>query len=233
MTSSSARSGAVVAATVLTVLLTVSGCGSGEGGEDARTAPSSPATSPSATGTGPYPTPAEAEADASASASASDSAPASPGAGATGEPKGGTVRPEDVKGTDADAVSRGALKSLWTFDTAIDSGPRDAELRTAEAGWLTDKYADKLRADRPQSVPGAQWQEWDKHRAYTKVGLEQTEDAAKPADADGEAWRQWTVTTTPTGRDQWSGDPLVVTAYVQLTRTADGKPWRVADVTVA
>ncbi|WP_159007323.1 hypothetical protein [Streptomyces sp. NRRL S-813] len=121
---------------------------------------------------------------------------------------------------------------LWTFDTAIDRGPHDAEARAAKAGWLTDAYADQLRSRRPQLAPGAQWREWAGHRAYTTVVLEKTEDASKPADTGTEAWRQWAVTATATGRDHWVGEPVTITLFVQLTRTAANKAWRIAAVTI-
>ncbi|WP_413807652.1 hypothetical protein [Streptomyces sp. OE57] len=219
MTSSSPRGITAAAATVLTLTLAASGCGSDISGEG-RARSSTP--SPAATGTGPYPTP-------SASRTA---APESPSPRPTGTPRGGTPRPGDVEQTDADAVSRGALTALWTFDTAVDRGPHDAELRAVDAGWLTKAYADRLRSRQPQSVPGAQWQEWVRHRAYGTVELEQAEEAAKPTDTGTEAWRQWTVITTPSGRDQWTGQPVPVAAYVHLTRAAAGTAWRVADVIV-
>ncbi|MFG3253219.1 hypothetical protein [Streptomyces sp. NPDC048172] len=231
------RGATALAATLLTLALAATGCGAdgggggdggdggdgggGTGGGKARTAPSTPP----ATGNGPYPSPSD-------SATTPAGTPGPGGPRPTGTPKGGTARPGDVEQTDADEMSRGALKALWTFDTTVDRRPQDAELRTAEAGWLTGAYADRLRAHRSRPVPGAQWQQWDDHRAYTTVGLKQTQDAAKPPDTETEAWRQWTVTATPTGRDRWRGDPVTVTAYVQLTRSAPGKPWRVAGITV-
>ncbi|WP_329473053.1 hypothetical protein OIE75_32290 [Streptomyces sp. NBC_01723] len=129
-------------------------------------------------------------------------------------------------------VSRGTLAGLWTFDTTTDRGPHDAELRTADAGWLTEAHADRLRAHRPQPVTDAQWQQWIRHRAHTTVVVKKSEDAARPPDTDTGAWRQWTVTATPSGRNGWKGELVVVTAYVHLTRTAVGTSWRVADVTV-
>ncbi|MER8069075.1 hypothetical protein ABTZ59_12360 [Streptomyces sp. NPDC094034] len=207
------------AATVLAIGLLAGGCGFGGGGEErARTAPSAP----SATGTGPYPTPSAPRTDT----------PALPEPTGDDAPRGDTTRPHDVDQTDADAVGEGALRALWTYDTTTDSGPRDAELRAAEAGWLTGAYADQLRAHRPSSVPGAQWREWAGHRARTTVALKKTEDAAKPPDTGTKAWRQWTITATPKGRGRWTGEPVVASVYVQLTRTTADRPWRVAEVTV-
>ncbi|MEV2246466.1 hypothetical protein [Streptomyces sp. NPDC049970] len=219
MISSRTRNATASAAAVLTFALVAGGCGSDDGGAEA--AASTP-SAPVATGTGPYPTPSVTGAD-----TAEPTPPASPGT-----PRGGSVRPKDVDLTDADAVSEGAITALWTFDTTVDQGPHDAELRTAEAGWLTDAYADRLRARPPRPVSGAQWQEWADHDARTTVAADKTEDAARPPDGDTEAWRQWTVTATPSGSKGWVGDPVVVAVYAQLTRAAPGKPWRVADVTV-
>ncbi|TXL83760.1 hypothetical protein [Streptomyces sp. IB2014 016-6] len=215
-------------ATVLAIGLLSGGCGSGGGGEE-RALPEPSA--PQATGTGPYPTPSAPRTDAPALPEPTEPGePTEPTSTAT--PRGSTVRPQEVDGTDADAVGEGALRALWTYDTTTDSGPRDAEMRAAEAGWLTGEYADQVRAERPPSVPGVQWREWAGHRARTTVGLKKTEDAAKPPDTGNEAWRQWTVTATPKGREGWTGDPVVSSVYVRLTRTTTDKPWRVAEVTV-
>ncbi|WP_328770521.1 hypothetical protein [Streptomyces sp. NBC_00286] len=203
------------AATVLALALALGGCGSG-GEQGAPTRSSAPA----ATGTGPYPTPDDPR----------GAAPLPAGSGGT--PRGGVTRPGDTDQRDADAVSWGALKVMWTFDTTIDSGPGDASVRAADAGWLTEAYAARVREHRPRSVPGAQWREWVGHRASTIVTLEKAEDAAMPADTDTEAWRQWVVTTSPQGRDGWAGEPTTVVAFVRLTRTAPDEAWRVADVTV-
>ncbi|MFJ8751494.1 hypothetical protein ACIREO_19505 [Streptomyces sp. NPDC102441] len=231
MTSPRTR-GTVAAVAVLTFGLVAGGCGAGGdggggggGGEErALTAPSEPA----ATGTGPYATPSAARTDAPPLPEPTDA----PEPKDTGAPPGNTIKPRDVDQADADAVSKGALTALWTFDTTTDSGPHDAELRAADAGWLTGAYADRLRARRPQPVSGAQWQEWAGHDARTDVAPEKTEDAARPPDSDTEAWRQWTVTATPSGSEGWAGEPVVVAVFVQLTRAAVDKPWRVADVTV-
>jgi hypothetical protein len=202
---------------MLALVLAVGGCGSGSGGGQ-RAAPTPSA--PAATGNGPYPTP-----------SGPGEPPPLP-TGSKGTPRGGTTRPGDVDQENADAVGRGALTVMWTFDTAIDSGPYDAGLRAADAGWLTPAYAKRLRTHRSRSVPGGQWREWTGHHASTVVTLEKAEDAAIPPDTGTETWRQWAVTASPHGRDRWTGEPTVVVAYVQLTRAAAGQAWRVADVTV-
>ncbi|MFJ4829842.1 hypothetical protein ACIP79_07985 [Streptomyces sp. NPDC088747] len=231
MTLPGKRDTTAVAATVLALALALGGCGSGTGsskGSGSGSAKGSGsgqdvadrASAPAATDTGRYPTP-----------SAPREAEPLP-TGAKGTPKGGVARPRDVDQRDADAVGWSALKVMWTSDTVVDSGPQDAGLRAADAGWLTKAYAARLREHQPRSVPGAQWREWAGHRAYTVVTLSKAEDAAMPGETDTEAWGQWTVTATPFGRDDWAGEPTVVVAYLHLTRTAADGTWRVADVTV-
>ncbi|WP_446047469.1 hypothetical protein [Streptomyces olivaceus] len=215
MTPFRTRGTTVTAATVLALALALGGCGSGAE-QPAPTRSSAPA----ATGTGPYPTPSDA----------GEAAPLPPGS--KGTPRGGVTGPGDVGRKSADAVGQGALTVMWTFDTTIDSGPGDASVRAADAGWLTQAYAARVREHQPRSDPGAQWREWAVHRASTTVTLEKAEDAAIPAETDTEAWRQWAVTASPQGRDGWTGEPTTVVAFVRLARTAADEAWRVADVTV-
>ena len=214
-TSPSTRRTTALAAAALTCVLLTAGCGSG-GERD----PGIPPPASAASGPGPYPTPAGPR----------EAAPRPAGSGGT--PEGGVPRAADTDRRDADAAARGALTVMWTFDTTIDSGPHDAGVRAADAGWLTTAYAARLRGYRPRSAPGAQWGEWAAHRARTVVTLKKTEDAARPSDTGTEAWRQWTVTTTPSGRDGWKGEPTTVAAYVHLIRTTANGTWRVDDVSV-
>ncbi|MFD7502282.1 hypothetical protein [Streptomyces sp. NPDC059850] len=193
--------------TALTLMFMVGGCGLG-GGDDraARTAPSG-----------------------------RHEAASTPSVEVPSQERGrtGGVALDDLDQRDADAFSGGVLEALWTFDTTVDSRPHDASVRVADQGWLTKEYAARIRADRPQSVPGAQWEEWTKHRARTVVTLARAEDAAKPADTATEGWRQWEVTTSPQGRDGWAGESRTFVAYVHLTRTAAKGEWRVASIAVS
>ncbi|GGX36651.1 hypothetical protein [Streptomyces chryseus] len=151
--------------------------------------------------------------------------------GKPGQPKGGIPTPGDVDQADATEVSRAALTAMWTYDTAIDNSRNDAGRRVAAAGWCTAAYADQLRDAAARSGPGSDWGQWAKHRAYTTVTLQRTEDAGRPRDTPTTAYRQWTLTLTPHGRDGWKGKPETSTAFVELTRS-DGKAWRLAAVSV-
>ncbi|WP_067067585.1 hypothetical protein [Carbonactinospora thermoautotrophica] len=138
--------------------------------------------------------------------------------------------PQKVDGADPDAVSRAAVTVMWTMDTTIDTSQYQAELRAAP--YLTADYAARLRQYPPVAAPGAQWNQWAAHRAYTTVRLTPGYDD-RPLDTATTAHRQWSVTATPIGRDGWRGQPVTATVFVTLTRTGPGQPWRVAAVTVA
>ncbi|MFJ8166500.1 hypothetical protein ACIRBY_37050 [Streptomyces sp. NPDC096136] len=152
--------------------------------------------------------------------------------GAQGQPQGGIPSPANVDQSDASAVSRGALTALHTYDTTLDTSRNDAGRRTAAAGWCTEAYASQLNEAASHAVPGAVWAEWAQHKAYTKVTLQQTEDAGRPLDSLTTAYRQWTVTVTPTGRDGWSGPPEVRTVYAELTRATPAQPWRLNSIRI-
>ncbi|MFC8668707.1 hypothetical protein [Streptomyces sp. NPDC057199] len=207
---------ATCAATLAAVLL--AGCGAF--GDDSQDAAPPKQKEPTPTGTGPYPDPA----------TPSEAAPLP--SGKAGEPKGGIPSPADVDEKDATAVSRAALTALTTYDTAIDTSRNDAGIRVAEAGWCTAVFEAQLRSAVSRSAPGAVWETWAKHQAYTRPKLEQTKDAGQPADTDTAAYRQWTITVTPTGRDGWKGTPEANFAFVELTRADQSKPWRLNTATV-
>lgn len=210
------RLAAASAAAALTAVL-AAGCAvfSDGGSQDAA-----PPKHPVPSGTGPYPDPVRP----------SEAAPLP--SGKSGEPQGGVPSPGSVDGTNATAVSRAALTVLATYDTAIDASRNDAGRRAADAGWCTATYAGQLREAVSRSLPGADWETWASHRAYTKPRLTETEEAGRPSDTDTTAYRQWTITLTPTGRDGWTGSEEAHVAYAELTRTAASQPWRLNAVTI-
>jgi len=144
--------------------------------------------------------------------------------GRAGTPRPGL--PTGVDGNSADAVTKAALTTMWTIDTTIDTTQYDATARAFP--YLTTEYAAKLKDGRPRSAPGAQWQTWTDHTAWTTVTLSPTEDAGRPADTPTTAYRQYTVTATPHGTDGWTGDPIETTAFVTLTR--NNGPWKISSV---
>jgi hypothetical protein len=208
---------ALTAVALLVAAALLSGCGLLHGDD---TKPASSTSAPAPSGTGSYPEPATPTA-------AESIAP-----GRSGAPKGGIPSPGDVDQKNATAVSRGALTAMFTYDTTLDTSPHDASVRTAQAGWCTPKFADQLRQATPRAAPGAEWTTWHHHRAYTRVKLTRADEAGRPADTATTAYRQWTVTITPHGRDSWTGTPTDTTAFVELTRPVAAKPWRVSAVSI-
>ena len=159
-----------------------------------------------------------------ASSDPSEAAPLPTGSGGTPRPG----LPKNVDTGSADAVGRAALTVMWTMDTAIDTSQYNATVRAAP--YLTTKYAAELKAAPPRSAPGAEWTTWTQHKAWTTVALESADEAGRPSDTPTDAYRTWTVTTTPHGTDGWTGDPTVTTAFVSLTHTAGS--WKVSAVQV-
>ncbi|NEC96840.1 hypothetical protein G3I57_16195 [Streptomyces albidoflavus] len=173
-----------------------------------------PPDRPAASGTGPWPTP-------------SDAAPAEPLPSASVRPpRGGIPVPGDVDQDDAGAVAHGALTALHTYDTTRDTSRHQAALRTADAGWCTRTYAAQLRKAAPRSAPGATWTTWADHQAVVRPRLTPADEAGKPADTDRLAYRQWIVTLTPRGADDWKGPEEDLLVAATLTRTSPAAPWR-------
>lgn len=219
MTTRTQRRRAALALPAIVAVLALAAC-SGSGPAGADNAPPDDPPAPAATGTGPYPKPTT-----TAEVSPRATAPIRP-------PHGGIPVPASVDQEDASAVARGALTALYTYDTDVDPGRQQAALRMAAVGWTTAAYAAQQRAAQPRGGTGAAWNEWTRHRAYTTVEATQADEAGRPADTATTAYRQWDITITPRGRDGWTGDPEMSTAFVELTRTAGGKPWRLSALQV-
>jgi hypothetical protein len=137
----------------------------------------------------------------------------------------GVPAPSTVDYQDPTAVSRAALTTFWTADATLDTTPREAMLRAVV--YLTPSAAGQIQQEPPQAAPPGAWR---RHRAYGRARLREDHDSGGPADTTTEAYRQWTLTITPTGRDGWHGTAFTTTAFVSLTRPAAGQPWRIADL---
>jgi hypothetical protein len=105
-------------------------------------------------------------------------------------------RPATVDDLSATAVSRAVIIIQWTMDTVIDTSQYQAELRSGP--FLTPAYLAALRASPPVSAPGAQWNAWAAHHAYTTV-VPRAEFDDPPPDTATLARRQWGITVTPHG----------------------------------
>lgn len=140
---------------------------------------------------------------------------------------GGLPDPRRIDQKDATAVSRAALIVMYTVDSTVDAGLRNARLRATH--YLTAAYAAGIKAEPVQYVP----EEWRKHRAYLAVRLRPVvREKGAPSDAPTVSYREWEMTTVPTGRDHWHGTPRTSVVYMALARSSKGMPWRISNVTV-
>ncbi|MFF2025445.1 hypothetical protein ACFVW2_27040 [Streptomyces sp. NPDC058171] len=151
----------------------------------------------------------------------------------SGKPLGADARvprPKKVDERDAGAVSKAWAETAYGYDTAYDASPYDAKLRAAR--WLTDRRRATEREYRPAGAPGPEWTTWAGHRAWTTVDVSSELEDDAPRDSRSLAYRSLVVKGTAHGRDGWKGTGPRLNAYVKLVRSANGKQWRVDDVTV-
>lgn len=148
--------------------------------------------------------------------------------GSPGVPRG--PLPANVDEADPDAVAQAALHVMYAMDTTIDTTPYDATVRAAP--YLTPEYAAELKAHQPAMAPGAQWDTWTSHHAYTTAMVTPAEDPGRPPDTRTMAYRQYTVTTVAHGDGGYTDTSGPgATAFVELIRV-DGGPWRVTNLLV-
>jgi hypothetical protein len=138
---------------------------------------------------------------------------------------GGLPDPRRVDQKDATAVSKAALTVMYTVDSTVDVGLRDAKLRAER--YLTPGYTGKIKAEPRQYVP----EEWRQHRAYLAVRLKPlVREEGAPSDGPTAAYRQWEMSATPTGRDGWHDTRSKSVVYMVLGRSSERAPWRISDV---
>ncbi|KJY44112.1 hypothetical protein VR41_00035 [Streptomyces sp. NRRL B-1568] len=154
-------------------------------------------------------------------------APALP-KGKAGTPKGGL--PKDVDAKDATAVAQAIAVANRTYDTDLDASPADAQRRTVQ--WLSDTLAKNVTDARSLSQPDAAWRTMAAHHGYTTVTAKRAYDDQQP-DSATEAFRQFEVTVTTLGRDDWKGPTDTWVQWIHLTRTSSEQPWKADTMRVA
>jgi len=126
---------------------------------------------------------------------------------------------------DPDAAGAAGPIAYDRADTALDLGPADTHRRALP--WTPGQLAAGIRDGRPVTGLGAAWTTLATHHGYLTVTVARAYDDGAPTDTRGVVHRQVTVTTTtPHGRDGWTGAPVTHTDYLTLTRTRSG--WRIA-----
>jgi hypothetical protein len=197
----------------------------------ALTAACSPASSPEATAadrtvTAPSSTPAVSASTVPASpvVTPPDVAPGTPGT-----PRGKPAPPPPVEQSPAaaDEVAGSFAAASFTYDTAIDVSPHDAQVRAA--AYATPTYARTLRAPVP-STGDAQFTDLAAHHGFTTVALAPNADDGRPPDQLRSAARSVTVTPTGHGDNGWTQPLPPRVMYVLLTRDGPTSPWQVDQV---
>ncbi len=146
-------------------------------------------------------------------------------AGSPGRPRGRGAAPVD--GQSPDGVASAFAAATFTYDTALDRSPFDAQVRSAV--YATPAFAAVLKQPLQQGG-GAEWNTLAAHHGFTTVALTVNHDDGRPPDQLGAAARAYTVTTTGHGDNAWSAPLDSQTMYVFLTRTGTTTPWQVSRV---
>jgi len=146
-------------------------------------------------------------------------------AGSPGQPRGRGAAPVD--GQSPDGVAGAFAAATFTYDTALDRSPFDAQVRSAV--YATPAFAAVLKQPLQQGG-GAEWNTLAAHHGYTTVALTENHDDGRPPDQLGSAARAYTVATTGHGDAGWSTPLDSQTMYVFLTRTGTATPWQVSRV---
>jgi len=146
-------------------------------------------------------------------------------AGSPGQPRGRGAAPVD--GQSPDGVAGAFAAATFTYDTALDRSPYDAQVRSAV--YATPAFAAVLKQPLAQGG-GAEWNTLAAHHGYTTVALTENHDDGRPPDQLGAAARAYTVATTGHGDAGWSTPLDSQTMYVFLTRTGTATPWQVTRV---
>jgi len=132
-----------------------------------------------------------------------------------------------VDGQSPDGVAAAFAAATFTYDTALDRSPYDAQVRSAV--YATPPFAAVLKQPLAQGG-GAQWNTLVAHHGYTTVALTANHDDGRPPDQLGAAARAYTVATTGHGDNGWTAPLDSQTMYVFLTRTGTATPWQVSRV---
>jgi len=175
--------------------------------------PSRPPSSPTALAQR-QPPPVTVQPPPAAPASAATTHPATPQPAAS---------PSRLGTPGPDRVAVAAITALRTVDTSRDRSPRDAAARALPL--LGGQLAEDVAAAGPPSGSGADWARWAAHGARTVVAATPGADSGAPPDTAAVVYRQYTVTVTPVGRDNWQGSALTYVVFATLTHGPAG--WRV------
>lgn len=145
--------------------------------------------------------------------------------GKSGKPRGQTVAPTSaVAGTTPDQVAQVFSRTLWTWDSAIDTSPNDAGRRAVSLA--APAYAKALAAARSKTSPGAEWAQMASHRGFTKITTATLGGLGEaPADSATTAARAVTIQGSYLGTHKWSSPLGPHTLLVYMEKNSG--QWRV------
>jgi hypothetical protein len=135
-------------------------------------------------------------------------------------------RPSAVDQRSADAMALDGARAMASADTLVDTRPQHTAERAALAGWLTPGYGGAQLNASVGAAPGAQWDEWTRHRAYIVTSARLSGDD-HPQDGPTTAARKVLLTEQAVGRDGWRDGRVSAVVAVVLKRV-DGL-WRIDD----
>lgn len=178
------------------------------------------------------------------SACGTPSTPGSPDASATPSPGAASTQvgvapgvpgvPRGISATPVDdanptAVAEAFAAATFSYDTAMDRSPSDAQARSAP--FATPSYGAQLRQPLAQGG-GARWNDLEAHRGYTTVSVAGNRDDGRAPDTPGTAVRSFTVATTGHSPDTWSAPMGSVLLFLSLVRASAASPWQVQSVQI-
>lgn len=141
--------------------------------------------------------------------------------GDDGTPRGGSFN--DVANTPS-AAAAAFVRTMWTYDAAIDTTSHDAAGRAAR--WATSSLAATLVRPATRTTPS--WEGWARHGAYTWVDL--TSAATPGQDVATERLRTYGVDVRVVGDDGFRDrlDRFLITATV----VHEDRRWLVEGITL-
>jgi len=142
--------------------------------------------------------------------------------GISGQPRGASTTAATT--SDPDSVAQAFATVTFTFDTALDQSPFDAQARSAT--YATPTFAATLTRPLVQGG-GLEWNTLAAHHGFTTVGLAANNDDGRPPDELRAAARGYTVTVTGHGDAGWTQTVDTEAMYLYLTRTGGTSPWQV------
>ncbi|MEN8649741.1 hypothetical protein ABCR94_03555 [Streptomyces sp. 21So2-11] len=175
-----------------------------------------------------------AEDGAAPTPSATRSTPPVKAPAASSRPLDGDAHVPSPRGIDernATAVALAWAELSYGYDTVYDAHPHAATLRAAR--YLTREKAALEKSYSPAAGPGAQWNTWAGHRAWTEANATLIDaDEEARTDESTRALRVVSVDGKAHGRDGWKGPGPRLHAYLTLTNPGKSAPWRVHEISI-